>query len=228
MKILNDVTLVGIDGAGNRPLITKAMQISKKHILFSDCILLSPNKNYELLNDIKLIEIPKLTYAQWNRFMIKEMYKYISTKHYLFVDTDGFVINSDLWDDEFLNYDYIGASWAHGCHFSPFGGGPHFNYAIEEKIECKNDVGNGGFTLRSKKLLDIIKYLPYDERPENSSVVEDAYICIKNYDILNYLGIKFAPTLLANKFSIEHWATPNPIKSFGFHGNKNFINSYPY
>lgn len=226
MKILNDVTLLGMDGAGNRPLITKAMQISKRNIVFSDCLLLSPHNQYELLNGIRHIKIPNLTYNQWNRFMIKELHKYISTKHYIFVDTDGFIINSNLWDDDYLNYDYIGASWTSGYHYSPFGGGPHYNYAQSENIECKNDVGNGGFTLRSKKLLDIIKYLPYDDRPEHAPPNEDAYICIKNFDILCYLGIKFAPTQLANKFSIEQFIDPDVNQSFGFHGSKTFINSY--
>jgi hypothetical protein len=221
---LQDVTLLGVDGGGNRPLITKAMQISKKNIKFSECILLSPHNNYDFFDDIKHIKIPKLNYAEWNRFMIKELHNYVSTNHYIFVDTDGFIINSNLWDNEYLNYDYVGASWLHG-EFEGLSVGPHQNYANIENIICKNDVGNGGFTLRSKKLLNIIKYLPYDELPPKI-LNEDAYICIKNYDILSYLGIKFAPTDLAKKFSIEKLGLPDPEKSFGFHGNKNFINLF--
>ena len=29
----------------------------------------------------------------------------------LIVQDDGFIINKNLWDEEFLSYDYIGAPW---------------------------------------------------------------------------------------------------------------------
>lgn len=218
---LNNVTLLGIDGAGNRPLVTKAIKLSKKDIIFGDCILLSPNNCYNDLDDIKHIEIPKLSYIQWNRFVIKELYKFIQTQYYLFVDIDGFVINSNLWDDQFLDYDYVGAPWFDSI------GNPHINYCIDEGIPCENNVGNGGFTLRSKKFLEVVKDLPYDEDPPKSCPNEDAYLCLKNFQKLRSLNITFAPFELAKKFSVERFSFPNINESFGFHGNKEFIDTIP-
>jgi len=61
----------------------------------------------------------------------------------LLVQPDGFVINPDKWDNQFFEYDYIGAPWEQVPHsyLDPWGK-PH-------------RVGNGGFSFRSKKLLDV-------------------------------------------------------------------------
>src|ERR1700722_12124880 len=56
------------------------------------------------------------------------------TSHCLTIQYDGFVLDSDMWRAEFLDYDYIGAPW------------PHRGYA----------VGNGGFSLRS---VEMMRYL---------------------------------------------------------------------
>ena len=55
----------------------------------------------------------------------------------LIIQHDGFILNHKAWDNEFLNYDYIGAPV----------------YWMGNKLI---EVGNGGFSLRSKKLLKII------------------------------------------------------------------------
>lgn len=67
--------------------------------------------------------------------MIKELNKYIETSYVLIIQYDGFILNPDAWTDEFLEYDYIGAPWWY-------------------TDDC--NVGNGGFSLRSKKLLEIL------------------------------------------------------------------------
>jgi hypothetical protein len=83
----------------------------------------------------------------------------------------------------------------------------------------KNRVGNGGFSLRSKKLLEATARLRFDELdlPMKS---EDIVICHYCFDDLRSVGIRFAPSTLAARFSLEtegvHDVTLNSV--FGFHG----------
>jgi hypothetical protein len=91
------------------------------------------------------------------------------------------------------------------------------NQKVKEKnINNLNLVGNGGFTLRSKKLLLIAK-----DCEDNRYNPEDVYICLNNYDFFVSKGIIFAPKDLADKFSLNE-LHENP-KIFGFHGHKTYI-----
>ena len=72
--------------------------------------------------------------ADYSRFMLRELGDHIATDHALCVQWDGFVLDGAAWDPAFLDYDYIGAVW------------PHF--------DDSHNVGNGGFSLRSRKLLE--------------------------------------------------------------------------
>jgi hypothetical protein len=118
----------------------------------------------------------------------------VQTSHVLIIQHDGFILNPYAWDDEFLQYDYIGAPW------------------------CYDDglnVGNGGFSLRSKRLLDI---LSTDEHIVQSHT-EDYRIGRTYRRRLERRGIRFAPESLASRFSIEGnikygWKWNN---QFGFH-----------
>ena len=203
--VFDNITLLGMDGGGSRPLITKAMQICKQQASFARCLLLSPHREYDLMDGIEHMTIPALTYPEWNVFVINELHKYIDTEYYLFVDTDGFILNPHLWMPEFLHYDYIGAPW------------PDYlvqSYASREGIIGKNNVGNGGFTMRSKKFLNVCKDITHDGHSP-----EDAFLCVKQFDYLTSQGLTFAPDSIAKIFSTEPYAG----NSFGFHGNKDII-----
>ena len=129
--------------------------------------------------------------SDYSHFMIKELNQYIRTSHVLTIQWDGFVINSDAWKDEYLKYDYIGAPW-------PF--------------ETGTVVGNGGFSLRSKKLLEALQ-----DGDIKDIQPEDQCICITNKELLkSRYQIDIAPVELAEKFAFE-FSAPLP-KSFGFHG----------
>jgi hypothetical protein len=213
MKFLPTVTLLAIDGAGNDPDKVKAIHYSKKKLKFGKVKLLSSSENYNNLQDIELIKIPKLSYLEWSKFVITDLHKYIDTDHYLFVDSDGFVLYPDAWNDDFLKYDYIGASFWYPAHI--------FTNVVDQKVKEKNLnnlnlVGNGGFTLRSKKLL-----LAAQECKDNRYHPEDVYFSLNNYDFFVSKGIIFAPKDLADKFSLNELHS-NP-KVFGFHGHKTYI-----
>lgn len=77
-------------------------------------------------------------------------------------------------------------------------------------------VGNGGFSLRSKKFLEVsAKLMREGKIPQIHP--EDVSLCVWNKDLLDSEGISIAPPELAEKFSIEG---DDDIydKQFGFHG----------
>jgi hypothetical protein len=138
--------------------------------------------------------------ADYNHFIMKEMARTIETAHLLICQWDGFIVDTTCWDAEFLKYDYIGACWPLSW--------PHIPPTMQ--------VGNGGFSLRSKRLMDIISH-HFEVLPE---LGEDEQICrtYRRELELNY-GIKYAPPELARRFSYEYEVPAIP--SFGFHGLHN-------
>src|SRR6185503_18873241 len=107
------------------------------------------------------------------------------------VQWDGFVIDAGSWREQFLEFDYIGAPWL--------------------QFADGYDVGNGGFSLRSRRLLEACAgadFIP--------SHPEDVAICRTNRPMLEKMhGIRFADAQLAETFAFERTA---PRPSFGFHG----------
>lgn len=128
----------------------------------------------------------------YSKFMLQELHKYINTDFVLVVQWDGWVINEKAWNPAFLYYDYIGAVW------------PWHPEGLR--------VGNGGFSLRSKKLLELTAQEGFQYKPMN----EDDLICHVNRDFLVSNGIKFAPEEVARRFSYERELTN--LETFGFHG----------
>lgn len=190
---LKNITLICIDGV-NPDIGLKAIKYSTKHIDFAKNILLSHIKPDNVPDDIIYQEIPKLTHDTYSQFMLHELYKYVDTEYCLTIHDDGFIINPHLWDDEFLEYDYIGAPWK--------------NYG---QI---NRVGNGGFSLRSKKLINLCRYM-------DSQGHEDGTICLRYKNALEQHGCKFAPVEVAMRFSLESRIPECDFdlnNCFGFHG----------
>ena len=146
----------------------------------------------------------------YNRFIIEDLHKFFSTSHCLIIQEDGFVVNSDLWKSEFLNYDYIGAPWSNKVQVKS-------NLVLDMK---KNPVGNGGFSLRSRKLVETTSKINYNSL--NFPVkAEDVIICHYLYDKMKDNGINFAPPEIAAQFSLENVNNlygQNSNSVFGFHG----------
>jgi hypothetical protein len=201
MKRLQKVTLFGLDCVDIDRLI-KAADICAKNFEFAEIKLLSSiasdNKNVVKIEPITSVR-------QYSKFVLKKMNDYIDTDFALIIQHDGFILNSEAWDDEYLNYDYIGAPLL---------------------IDGKLIVGNGGFCLRSKKLLSILQADPnirIEETPSHQyGENEDWIISVIKREYLECLGVKFAPVELAHKFSFEknkeYGAKWNG--QFGFHGLK--------
>ena len=155
---------------------------------------------------VKLIWDEKITNInKWNYEIIYSLYKYIDTSHVLLIHADGYVTNPNLWNPDWLEFDYIGAPW-----LLP---GDDYSYRSEDG-EIQR-VGNG-VSLRSKKLMELIATRPWKEYYGNTN--EDGFICCHNRKWLESQGCKFAPLEVAKHFSKEHEIPENKgLLTFAFH-----------
>jgi hypothetical protein len=155
---------------------------------------------------VKLIWDEKITdINEWNRKIIYQLPRYIDTDFALLIHADGYVINPDLWNPDWLNYDYIGAPW-------PL---PRDNYSYKTPSGKLIRVGNS-VSLRSKKLMDLVASRPMEYHYGNNN--EDGQICVWERDWLEEQGCKFAPLEVAVYFSKEHEIEENKnLRTFMFH-----------
>jgi len=146
-----------------------------------------------------VVEIKKITsMADYNRVLLTELPQRLKTDFALIIQFDGFVVNPSSFTNFFYEFDYIGAPWPAGL--------------IPDRGPL---VGNGGFSLRSKKLIQTLaNYFP----AIMIDVPEDVMICRYLRPILEEReGISFAPVEVARHFSIE-LETLRGYRPFGFHG----------
>jgi hypothetical protein len=133
------------------------------------------------------------------------------------IHADGFAVNPQAWREDFLQYDYIGAVWPH--------------------MPPGSNVGNGGFSLRSRRLYDaLIDWQPSDRGEDWPGLTEPHYHRLPNgvvtmpEDALlaspyrrymeQYYDLTWAPEHIANQWSIEY-PPQDPVmisQCFGFHG----------
>jgi len=194
-----NITAVFIDGVGiDLEKIKFIISKLNKKINFYEILFFTPQK-CKIKNTL-VFQINPLTYHEYNNFCLKNVYPFVKTDYTIWMQTDGFILNPNLWTDEFFKYDYIGSPW------------PWFN----------KPGGNGGFSFRSKKLLKSLTKLPYTERNE------DAVICDLARDFLINEGIKYAPINIGVKWGLEediNNQSNNLNDYFGFHGKKHLKNA---
>ena len=194
MKELGTVTLFGVDCVDINRLIT-ASEICQREMKFGDVKLLSSIPS----NNPSVFPIPAITSIKdYSSFMIRNAGDYVKTEFALVIQYDGFIVNPAAWNDQFLRYDYIGAPW----------------WADEKFL-----VGQGGFSLRSQRLMKILQQIDTSDLGE---IPEDWYIAVTKRSELEAKGMRFAPADLARQFSFEgnekegiEWNG-----QFGFHGLK--------
>ena len=138
------------------------------------------------------------TTDDWSHLLWYRVPEKVTTTHALIIQYDSWIINPAQWSDDWLQYDYIGAPWWYAD------GSPN--------------VGNGGFSLRSKRLMDhLAKY-----RTAYPLVhPEDDALCRRYGPALAWEGFRFAPPEVAARFSFER-SYPRDWVPFGFHGQFNW------
>jgi tetratricopeptide (TPR) repeat protein len=200
---LPGVTLCCIDTA-NHALALRALLRSRAAVRFARTLLLTAALPDDLAvpEGIAVIPIAPITSRdQYSQLVLKALLPHIATPHVLLVQWDGYVVNPEAWDPAFLACDYIGAVWqwhADGMR-----------------------VGNGGFSLRSRRLLDALQ----DPRIVLAGA-EDETICRAFRPLLERdHGIRFAEEQVADRFAFE---AAYPVgRPFGFHGLFNFCRVVP-
>lgn len=196
---LDDVTLLCID-TDHPAAGLHAVQLSQAQCQFGRTIFITSSEFVSQhapphpQTEFRTLHPPVETLTQ-AEIMMKRLVEFVSTSHVLIIQWDGYVLDGRRWSSDFLQFDYIGAVWPTGT--------PGLR------------VGNGGFSLRSRRLLEVLA------RPEMTcSDPEDNAICVRLRPELEKHGIKFADEQTASRFSFEALGADNP--TFGFHGIFNF------
>ncbi len=203
-KKLDSVTLLGVDCV-DIDRLQLAADVCQEHFEFAEVKLLtslpSKQKNIIPIEHISSTE-------EYSYFALDKLDAYVDTLHVLVIQYDGFILNPDAWKDDFLHYDYIGAPWLIADWSLRFG--------FSKDDIGKEIVGNGGFSLRSKRLLSFCARLSR-EGAFTTYHPEDMVICNQNRQLFVDMGIRFAPVEIARQFSFEGehdvWKG-----QFGFHG----------
>ncbi len=197
MLSLPDVTLCCID-TRQADMALDAMKTCMSRIAFGRAILITaPGQGLrEIPSGIEVVETDAIhSIEDYSRFLIKSLRPCVHTSHVLIIQWDGYVVDPGMWDSRFLEMDYIGAVW------------PQFKDV--------HRVGNGGFSLRSRRLLDALA----DDAIQPSHP-EDVCIARTYRTLLEQRWhIRFADEVMAHRFAFERErACPS---SFGFHGLSN-------
>ncbi len=208
MKRLESVTLLGVDCVDIERL-EHAAKICQEKFTFAQIKLLTscPSENEHV------IQIPHLASTRdYSKFIITQLEQYVTTPHVLIIQYDGFILNPDAWSDEFLNYDYIGAPWLVDRFYVE-----RFNFPKE--LAGSLVVGNGGFSVRSKKFISTYAALER-EGALTEYHPEDTAACVYNRALFEARGVTFAPVELAKRFSFERKNDEYTAwdGQFGFHG----------
>ena len=108
---LPQITLVAMTSVNIKETI-QAMEYSMRGIEFGDAVLITHKKPIGLPKNIRYSHTSELTDIDaFNYKMVYELGDHIHTDYAMIVHADGFIVHPEMWRDEFLKYDYIGAPW---------------------------------------------------------------------------------------------------------------------
>jgi len=206
---LPNVTLVCVTSV-DVPKALQALKYSCKGINFSSTKLITSCDVVD--EEVEIIKCRPLDYEQYSYFILYELWQHITTDYALIIQEDGYVVNPSEWTDAFLDYDYIGAPW-------PL---PTDSFSFRDRSGVVHRVGNGGFTLRSKKVLELPSKLGLEWKSFHGYYNEDGFICVNYRHIFDEHNCKIAPLHIASYFSHEtNLPETQGITPFGFHGRAN-------
>ena len=204
MLRLKNVTLFMADGRTDRKSFDSSLFAVRQcidKVDFGEVIFQSAYDSD--ISGVGYKKIKPMVIGEYSKLISGNLTDHINTQFVLVVQHDGFILNTANWNPDFLNYDYIGAPWL---------------IEATQRPNCR--VGNGGFSLRSKKLLDVCKK-HYGGTWDN----EDWQICLVKRPFFESHGIVFAPLDVATWFSIESHIPEydhDIKKRFGFHGPRQY------
>ena len=175
------------------PVLAKAaLDLSVSQFQFDRVVVFTDTPQY--YPGVQVVQIPAMTSSeQYSNLVIHQVPDHLETDFVLIAHYDGFIINGNQFSPYFYYYDYIGAPWA---------------------MWHIHNVGNGGFSWRSRKLCQSVKHLAEGKQILDA---EDLYICrLHRVALEEKYKCRFADTGLASHFSFETSIPGYP--TFGFHG----------
>jgi len=191
-----------IDGREDESLLKislRALKQGSNEIPLVACTPLDPTSQlYHGIDEV--YQIPALKgVREYSMWFLQNASRYVLTDYAEFVQHDGFVVNQHKFEEAFLDYDYIGAPWP----LWPQNKGYR--------------VGNGGFSIRSKKFLEVCAEMDFTKAESDA---EDFIVCVEFREQMEKAGLTFAPLEVAARFSVENvipeYDTSYP--TYGFHG----------
>jgi hypothetical protein len=204
---LPDVTLVAIDSVAH-DLTRLALEECVRRVDFAEVVVFTDRTDFSVPGAAiqHLVLTPPLRgWEAVNRVWWHEVPERLTTSHFLTVQWDSWILNPEAWDPLWLQCDYIGAPW-------PW--------------HRTDRVGNGGFSLRSRRLHD---HLAHHRLRYPLSHPEDDALCRRYRPMLEAEGFRWAPDAVAQRFSFERgdgsqYRAGGAIGTFpfGFHGAFNF------
>ena len=176
----------------NHQLSSYALEKSQQRFPLDNVLIFSDTEDKWAGREVVLIsEIKNI--RDYNKVVFYELPNHLKTSHALMIQFDGYVLSANFFSDHFLSYDFVGAPWPH---------------------HQTHNVGNGGFSLRSKALIESVQNFLL---PEDLLDPEDLVICrYLRSRLEDKLGLRFAPESIAETFSYE--LSKTDLKTFGFHG----------
>lgn len=212
--------------AGVTAMIIEAVKINTAAKVLDHCAKLVEFEQYQLIAPRrptipfagKFIQVPVFNYIGYSTFSTKCVWRYFDTSHMMMLQWDGFITHPEMWNPEWMKYDYIGAPWPQG--------------SVKAFAKKKWRVGNSGFSLRSHKFMQLCGEMNIDHNnigdrenvkrtPETDECADDVWMC-QRPEVVNKLlqaGMKYAPVEVAMKFSLEGNIPEcsNTAVAFGFH-----------
>jgi Protein of unknown function (DUF5672) len=194
-KRLTSVTLIAIDTVdANRA--SRVLTYCSRLFDFKGATLYT-NRQPSIYYDHRVQLIGKLDFDGVQNWELSQLRFAFDSDFCLYVQHDGWILNPQLWSDDFLNWDYVGAPWPRSW--------------------CRMRVGNSGFSLRSKAFCEATAASAHAYRNEGY----DVFSCRLMHRRFIHEGIRYAPAQVAARFSWEHDCDDLPVGadcSFGFHG----------
>jgi len=217
MKSLPNVTLISYDNTNDPSRTLKALQYCASLIQFA-CVIIVCRTYPRALGEVTMHRVDENGYADAMKWEVSGIKHDVYTDFALCIQHDGYILNPDKWNDDWLNYDFIGAPWPREAHPNHPG---KSNYPYR--------VGNTGFCLKSKRFIQETAGLQKDfiekQKSEGSSINwrglgGDTFYCQYQREALERKGMKYAPIEVAADFAwednIEEFPNGRP-DAFGFH-----------
>jgi Protein of unknown function (DUF5672) len=182
-------------------LMARTLNHALQFIEPAEVVVCSDNFNALRIPGAHHVTIPDWpTKLHWERFIWTGAWVLVNTPFCLFMEWDAGVWNPAAWSADFMSADYIGAPWWY--------------------TDGKN-VGNGGLSMRSKRLMDILRRNP--ERFQVREPGDDTLSRVYRPQLEQEFNCKWAKDSVAREFSYESGVLYLDQVPFGYHAMRNWV-----